>query len=198
MQNDDNQAQRTDSPSSMPPSNADRQNAPHKSCKKCQGSIPATAKKCPLCGSNQNPFYKRAWFWILIVLILIIVMIGGCTAAAMKAAEESLNTLSSNNSSSSLNSNKAAEKYSIADEALSSSGYGIYKISGTFTNLTDKEINYVSVSYTLHDSSGAQIGTALANTTKLAANGTWKFEASGYVSGDKKVVSFKRTDVTGF
>ena len=70
-------------------------------------------------------------------------------------------------------------------------------ISGTFTNLTDSQLGYVSVSYNLFDADGNQLGTAYANTSNLDAGGTWKFEAVGMYD-QAKVASYKLADVTGF
>ncbi len=40
-------------------------------CKACDGQIAANAKSCPHCGAkNKKPFYKKAWFWVLVVVIL--------------------------------------------------------------------------------------------------------------------------------
>lgn len=89
-----------------------------------------------------------------------------------------------------------ADKYTIADEALSGDEYTV-KVSGTFTNNTDSELSYVQVSYRLLDADGAQIDTAFANTSNLPAGGTWKFEAVGITSVDE-VATFELADVTGF
>lgn len=87
-------------------------------------------------------------------------------------------------------------EYSIADEAMTGDDYSV-TITGTFTNNTDEDISYVQLSYRLLDAEGAQIETAYANTSDLAAGGTWKFEAMGFVGSDE-VASFELADVTGF
>lgn len=93
-------------------------------------------------------------------------------------------------------SDEAADKYVITDEALEGDAYTC-KVAGVFTNQTDAEMNYVSVSYNLFDGEGAQIGTAVASTSNLAAGGTWKFEAFGTVAVDE-VARFELADVTAF
>ncbi len=41
-------------------------------CKSCDAEIAASAKTCPHCGAkNKKPFYKKAWFWVLVVFLLI-------------------------------------------------------------------------------------------------------------------------------
>ena len=89
-----------------------------------------------------------------------------------------------------------ADKYSIADEQMTGDDYTT-TISGTFINLTDSQLGYVSISYNLFDADGNQIGAAYANTSNLDANGTWKFEAVGMYD-QAKVASYKLADVTGF
>ena len=89
-----------------------------------------------------------------------------------------------------------ADKYSIADEQMTGDDYTT-TISGTFTNLTDSQLGYVSVSYNLFDADGNQLGTAYANTSNLDAGGTWKFEAVGMYD-QAKIASYKLADVTGF
>ncbi len=89
------------------------------------------------------------------------------------------------------------EPYTISDEQLdASNGFAVY-INGTLTNNTETEASYIQVEYNLYDADGAQVGTALANTSNLKAGGTWKFEAIGTASPDE-VASYELADVTGF
>lgn len=182
-----------------------------RACKKCGAPISKSAVVCPTCGANVKPVYKKVWFWILIVLLLIIIGFASCTASAAKYVSDNTNVISSDtststNASSNASSSAAADsssaaasssdKYSITDETVDDSGY-YFKLDGTFTNLTNKQITYVQVTYTLYDADGAQIGTALANTNNLDANGTWKFEAVSTVQ-PSEVDSYKLSKVSGF
>lgn len=87
--------------------------------------------------------------------------------------------------------------YSISDEGLDASNEYAAVITGTLTNNTDEEKNYIQVEYVIYDAEGAQIGTALANTNNLKAGGTWKYEAYSTVS-PSEVDSWELADVTGF
>ena len=87
-------------------------------------------------------------------------------------------------------------KYSITDEEISGDDYST-RITGVLTNNTEDTLSYVQVSYNLFDADGNQIGTALANTNNLAADGTWKFEAVGSTASSE-VASYKIGDVSGF
>lgn len=55
-------------------------------CKKCGNEIKRSVEHCPYCGVNQNPIYKRMWFWVLITIVIVaiifIALSRGCTASA--------------------------------------------------------------------------------------------------------------------
>lgn len=93
---------------------------------------------------------------------------------------------------------KAEEKepYTISEENLAKDEFSA-KITGTLTNNTDKDYDYIQIEYNLYDADGAQIGTAFANTNNLKAGGVWKFEALCTVEPDK-IAKFERTGVDGF
>lgn len=138
----------------------------------------------------------------VIVNVLAIAIVLGTQSAYSSAVDEATKgTISTEDGSSVAAASTSAEsatadKYSIADEQMTGDDYTT-TISGTFTNLTDSQLGYVSVSYNLFDADGNQIGAAYANTSNLDAGGTWKFEAVG-MYGQAKVASYKLADVTGF
>lgn len=138
----------------------------------------------------------------VIVNVLAIVIVLGTQSAYSSAIDEATKgTISTEDGSSVAAASTSAEsgaadKYSIADEQMTGDDYTT-TISGTFTNLTDSQLGYVSVSYNLFDADGNQLGTAYANTSNLDAGGTWKFEAVGMYD-QAKVASYKLADVTGF
>lgn len=138
----------------------------------------------------------------VIVNVLAIAIVLGTQSAYSSAIDEATKgTISTEDGSSAAAASTSAEsamadKYSIADEQMTGDDYTT-TISGTFTNLTDSQLGYVSISYNLFDADGNQIGTAYANTSNLDAGGTWKFEAVG-MYGQAKVASYKLADVTGF
>ena len=137
----------------------------------------------------------------VIVNVLAIAIVLGTQSAYSSAIDEATKgTISTEDGSSAAASTSAesatADKYSVADEQMTGDDYTT-TISGTFTNLTDSQLGYVSVSYNLFDADGNQLGTAYANTSNLDAGGTWKFEAVGMYD-QAKVASYKLADVTGF
>ena len=137
----------------------------------------------------------------VIVNVLAIAIVLGTQSAYSSAIDEATKgTISTEDGSSAAASTSAesatADKYSVADEQMTGDDYTT-TISGTFTNLTDSQLGYVSVSYNLFDADGNQLGTAYANTSNLDAGGTWKFEAVGMYD-QANVASYKLADVTGF
>lgn len=138
----------------------------------------------------------------VIVNVLAIAIVLGTQSAYSSAIDEATKGVISteDGSSAAVASTSAesatADKYSIADEQMTGDDYTT-TISGTFTNLTDSQLGYVSVSYNLFDADGNQLGTAYANTSNLDAGGTWKFEAVGMYD-QAKIASYKLADVTGF
>ena len=138
----------------------------------------------------------------VIVNVLAIAIVLGTQSAYSSAIDEATKgTVSTEDGSSAAAASTSAEsatadKYSIADEQMTGDDYTT-TISGAFTNLTDSQLGYVSVSYNLFDADGNQLGTAYANTSNLDAGGTWKFEAVGMYD-QAKIASYKLADVTGF
>lgn len=138
----------------------------------------------------------------VIVNVLAIAIVLGTQSAYSSAIDEATKGTVSTEDGSSVAAastsaeSGAADKYSIADEQMTGDDYTT-TISGTFTNLTDSQLGYASVSYNLFDADGNQLGTAYANTSNLDAGGTWKFEAVGMYD-QAKIASYKLADVTGF
>ncbi|WP_293815016.1 FxLYD domain-containing protein [uncultured Parolsenella sp.] len=138
---------------------------------------------------------------VIVNVLAIAIVLGTQSAYSSAINEATKGTISTEDGSSAAAASTSAEsatadKYSIADEQMTGDDYTT-TISGTFINLTDSQLGYVSISYNLFDADGNQIGTAYANTSNLDAGGTWKFEAVG-MYGQAKVASYKLADVTGF
>ena len=138
---------------------------------------------------------------VIVNALAIAIVLGTQSAYSSAIDEATKGTISTEDGSSAAAASTSAEsatadKYSIADEQMTGDDYTT-TISGTFTNLTDSQLGYVSVSYNLFDADGNQLGTAYANTSNLDAGGTWKFEAVGMYD-QAKVASYKLADVTGF
>jgi hypothetical protein len=68
------------------------------------------------------------------------------------------------------------------------------EVVGIAINGSNKDYGYVGLEFSLYDSSDIKIGTALANTTGLAAGEKWRFEAIGLDA--QSVSSFSVEQVT--
>lgn len=69
-------------------------------------------------------------------------------------------------------------------------------ITGVAKNVSGKQLSYVSITFTLFDSDGNQIGIAIDNTANLTNGTTWKFSAYGTTTGAP--ATFRVSDITAF
>lgn len=93
------------------------------------------------------------------------------------------------------NSLEPVQKSSMTVEEI----YGTYyvTITGSAKNTSSRTMSYVSITFTLYDSAGNVVGTAIANQAGLGGGETWKYSATG-ISTTSRPVSCKSTDVTYF
>lgn len=77
--------------------------------------------------------------------------------------------------------------------------YGIStRVKGYVSNNSDKAItNYVQITFDTLDVQGANLGTCLANTNTIDANGKWKFEAFCLDDADE-IAEVRFKEITGF
>ena len=68
-------------------------------------------------------------------------------------------------------------------------------IVGVVKNNTDKEYDYLQISFTLYDAQGNVIDTAFANVNNIKPGGTWKFEAMFF---EENVASWELDEITGW
>lgn len=72
--------------------------------------------------------------------------------------------------------------------------FGSY-IVGVVKNNTDKDYDYLQISFTLYDEQGNVIDTAFTNANNIKAGGTWKFEAMFFA---EDVASWELDEITGW
>lgn len=71
------------------------------------------------------------------------------------------------------------------------------KIVGTIKNISDKTYSYVTIKFTIYDSSGNQLGTATDSIDNFKSGNTWKFEASSLeIYGTGKLSSFEFLEIS--
>lgn len=145
---------------------------------------------------------KKHKKWPIVVIILAFIVVigiigsngndgsGSSSAPTAKAA----GTTAKASEQASAPTNSWSDKFDVKDIKMTSDT-GIQYATGTIVNKTDKEYSYLQVEINEYDSSGAQIGSTLANVNNLEAKGKWKFKAVITDGGTKSV---KLKDVTGF
>lgn len=104
----------------------------------------------------------------------------------------------SENSSPSDQQESPTQKITVDPDSFSATvdeiaGYYYITITGTATNTSGKSISYASVSFSVFDANGAQIGNAMDNIADLAAGVTWKFSAMGVLQSPP--AKYQLTDV---
>jgi hypothetical protein len=103
---------------------------------------------------------------------------------------------------------EAAEKRRRAEEEHDSNGLVLLRktvegktnefggeITGTVVNRRGRKLRYAQIKFILYDSSGAQVGTALANINDLEAGARWNFKATSF---GVKFTSYKFSELSGF
>lgn len=83
---------------------------------------------------------------------------------------------------------------SISVSYLESLGYSA-KINGVAKNNTGKNLSYASIEFSVYDSAGNNLGTALANINNLGDGDTWLFEATLFSFPSTKPATYKIADI---
>lgn len=151
-------------------------------------------------GKRDNKVMAIAATVVNVVAIALVLGSQSMYSAAIDQATKDMNVPGSAVSSGSDSSDAAGtdeQPYTVTDEALDSSNEYAASITGTLTNNSDQDKSYIQVEYRLYDASGAQIGTALANTNNLKAGGSWKFEAL-CTQAPSEIASWELSEVSGF
>ena len=68
-------------------------------------------------------------------------------------------------------------------------------IKGVAKNNSKKNYSYASVEFSVYDSAGNNLGTALANINNLASGDSWSFEASLFSFPSTRPTSFKLVEI---
>ena len=183
-------------------------------CQNCGTTIPDNSAFCPDCGATQNlartpvspPVQpgtpakknKKGCLAALIIGAIVIVVIIIATSGGKKdgaSTQASPNNTTETSTAPSTPANSWDGKFDISNATLTGTSSIDTKITGTLTNLTDREYSYVQIEFNLYDADGAQIGSTLTNLNNLEANGIWKFEAYALEDGVK---SFKIKNITAY
>ena len=69
------------------------------------------------------------------------------------------------------------------------------KITGVAKNTSKKNYSYASVEFSVYDSSGNNLGTALANINNLSSGDSWRFEANLLSFPNTRPTYYKLVDI---
>jgi len=87
----------------------------------------------------------------------------------------------------------------LQDHSFYNNGQYDAGVEGTLKNVSGDELSYVAVEVFFLDSEGVQIGEGLDNTTDLAADRTWAFDAGYLDSGSENIAEYEiQTDVSNY
>ena len=70
-----------------------------------------------------------------------------------------------------------------------------HSMTGVLKNNSNKDFDYVQLSFSLFDANGNVVDTAFTNVTNLKAGRTWKFEAMFF---EDNVASWELDEITGW
>jgi hypothetical protein len=131
--------------------------------------------------------------------LALMIVVGVLTQRSRLAADFSPappSTLQTDPAASSPNpaSSASSQGLEMVESRTVSEEYGRY-IVGTVRNTSNHVYDYVQVEANLYDTSGAQVGSTLANVNNLEPGGTWKFKA---IIMEPNVVQYKITKVSGY
>jgi hypothetical protein len=141
------------------------------------------------------PPKKSPWPWILgLGCGIPTVLLVGCIAFGAQVAKKVASDPKFQQEMKQLNTNTAKDKvsYDPATFKMTPTAGG-FEISGAIKNKTDQPLPYLQVRFAVLDKNGEQIGSTIANTSKVAPNTEWKFKAP--VSNDG-AAKFKVLDVS--
>ncbi len=71
-------------------------------------------------------------------------------------------------------------------------------ITGVAKNTSNKNYSYVSVEFSVYDTNGNNLGTAIANINNLSSGDTWQFEANLFSFPSSRPTSYKLVDITAW
>ncbi len=144
----------------------------------------------------KKPWFKKWWVWLIIVVLLF----GMGSALGGGGSNQATTGAPSVAGGASAEPTKEAPKAKLTlDDGWTIDRSGLFvEVSGYVSNNTDKAITtYVQITFDALDGQGANLGTCLANTNTVDANGRWKFKAT-CLSDKKEIAEVRFKELTGF
>ena len=134
-----------------------------------------------------------ALFFTITIIATIINSPIGSDETRPAAADDSAAVTSSDPSAA--GTEAKADLELLSSDGTFDSSIGAIHITGSVKNNSEKTFSYVQIQFVLYDKSGAQVGTALANTNGLEPGNIWKYDAIGMASN---VSTFKASNLVGY
>lgn len=144
-----------------------------RTCKSCGATVSKGAKRCPRCGANPRPFFKRAWFWATVACVLVLLYLASCLTGCNKVL------------------NPFPTRGKVATSGFTDLSVGttaaIGKVDVTVTSITEGPARYdgtptIRVDVTYRNNSTSQVSYNPYDWRVEEADGTR--EADTYVPGD--------------
>jgi len=135
------------------------------------------------------------YYALLVSLLFIAVAFAGCVGESTSSVNTPVATLSTIKPVVTKTTVTAQDDLTLVESHVETGDYGSRYVVGTIKNNVNKQFSYVQVTINEYDSTGAQIGSTLANANNLEPYGTWKFKA--YVL-DKEATDFKVMTATAY
>ncbi len=133
---------------------------------------------------------------IVCALIVMGIFFAGCTNTTTTANSpvQTLSTIKPAGTTTAVAAS-SQDTLTLVESHVETGDYGTRYVVGTIKNNVNKQFTYVQVTINEYDSSGAQIGSTLANANNLEPYGTWKFKAPVL---DKDATDFKVMTATAY
>ncbi len=159
-----------------------------KFCRKCGKEMDDSALACPNCGAPTKTVKENKFpVWAIILIVFVGLIFAG---GILGTSKDNTDDKPSGNTTAKEDLILEEDTKGYADDA----GFAYY-IEGYIKNTTNKDYNYVQVSFNVYDADGNTVGSCLANNSGLEANGRWKFKA--ICSGDADTIaSYKLDEIT--
>ncbi|MEN6567598.1 MAG: FxLYD domain-containing protein [Veillonellales bacterium] len=166
-----------------------------KKCSECGIELPPDVSRCPRCSkeitTSQAKRKQLTGTQIIsgiIVVACVVFFFNSYSRSFVPQSQQSKNTVSVITQQT-----QQANDLEVVEHKAQSEQHSRY-IVGTVKNNSNKKYRYAEIRFTLHDESGAQVGTAMTNTADIEANAVWKFKA---LIVDERATSYKLAGVTG-
>lgn len=130
---------------------------------------------------NNNNNKKIICACVIVAVVIFVIIVAVTVALTTSETKKSIDVINA----------------SMSVEYIEGLGYTA-TISGMAKNNTRENLSYAQIEFSVYDSVGNNIGTALANINNLGDGDTWSFRATLLSFPSTQPVNFKFADATYF